>query len=227
MSIEEMQLAVTSAALDVLPGLQAWAFQAEGLEPRHVPPPGQTDVPNDIDPSQITTHPGIATWRNAFRAMGLKASEQRSSVEQLVRRAAGGHNLETGIWTVDLYNAVSIKHLAPMGGYDAARLSQQPLLLRTGAATDRFVPLGGDPAKMQWSPRTVCYAQGETILCWGLNHRDSKETALQQASDTAIFVSEAVDKDGEQRSMTALADLADRLRTLGAACSAIVQFRHP
>lgn len=224
MLTQPIRLSIDPAALEILPGLQAWAFLATGLEPQELAGPSASDLPPDLDKAQVVGHESIAVWRNAFRSMGLRASDRRSSVEQLVRRLVAGHDLKVGIWSVDLYNTLSIRHLAPIGGYDLDALTQQPILLRPGCIDDLFEPLGGEITKMEIGTRTICYAQGSTVLCWALNHRDSRRTVLKQASRSALFVSEAIDKLGAERSTAALMDLSNQLTAFGVDCSPVEAF---
>ena len=69
-------------------------------------------------------------WRSggsAFAAFGVKPRVARSSVEALVRRCADGL---PRIWTLtDLYNAVSVRNLVPIGGEDLDGYEGPPRLV--------------------------------------------------------------------------------------------------
>ncbi|TFD38701.1 hypothetical protein E3T40_02290 [Cryobacterium sp. TMT1-19] len=58
--------------------------------------------------------PHIAAWRQAYRAFGAKPQRTRNSLEALMRRAASG--LPRVNRLTDLYNAISILHVVPLGG---------------------------------------------------------------------------------------------------------------
>jgi hypothetical protein len=60
--------------------------------------------------------PEVAAWRAAYLGFGVKPREARSSVESLLRRAAAG--LPRIDRLTDVYNAVSVRHLLPLGGED-------------------------------------------------------------------------------------------------------------
>ena len=60
--------------------------------------------------------PQIVAWRDAFLGFGVKPRAARSSVEALVRRVDAG--LPRIDRLTDLYNAVSVEHLIPVGGED-------------------------------------------------------------------------------------------------------------
>src|SRR4051812_5211092 len=62
--------------------------------------------------------PEVTAWRQAYRDFGVRPREARSSVEALLRRAASG--LPRIDRLTDVYNAVSVLHLVPVGGEDVA-----------------------------------------------------------------------------------------------------------
>src|SRR5215208_1962481 len=81
---------------------------------------------------RATDHPHITRWRAAFSAFGAKPSRYPSSVEALITRVLKGQPLPRVNVLVDLYNAVSVRHVVPLGGEDADRL-QGPLSLTIAA----------------------------------------------------------------------------------------------
>ena len=62
-------------------------------------------------------HPHIKVWREGFNKLGISASKYYSSIESLLRRALKGGPFPRINPIVDLYNAISLKHLVPMGGH--------------------------------------------------------------------------------------------------------------
>ena len=68
--------------------------------------------------------PEIAAWREAFLGFGVKPRAARSSVEALLRRVDAG--LPRINRFTDLYNAVSVEHLLPIGGEDLDATSGHP-----------------------------------------------------------------------------------------------------
>jgi DNA/RNA-binding domain of Phe-tRNA-synthetase-like protein len=173
-----------------------------------------------IDREKIAEFPPVAAWRQAYAALKVRPSAFRASIEALLRRAVAGHDLALPIPSVNLYNAVSLDALAPIGAYDMAKLPDGPMMLRLAdPATDRFTPLGGKAADFPLNPDLVVYASGNTVLCWGFNHRDNVETALDAQSDDIVFFAEAVDADGGVRARKAIEDIRARLAAVGVACS--------
>ena len=66
--------------------------------------------------------PRIAAWRSAFSEFGAKPSRYPSSAESLVGRVLKGRSLPRVNALVDTYNAVSLRHVVPVGGEDLDRL---------------------------------------------------------------------------------------------------------
>ena len=176
-----------------------------------------------IDKEKLASYPPIARWREAYAALKVRPSAFRASIESLLRRALGGADLALPIASVNLYNAVSLDVLAPMGAYDVTKLPPEPMLLRfADPARDRFTPLGGKAEDFPLNPALVVYASGDTVLCWGFNHRDNVATALDAQSDDIVFFSEALNPEDGARSAKAVAEIKARLAAIGVACSELV-----
>lgn len=170
----------------------------------------------------LVSDPRIAAWRAAVSECGLKPSTYRSSAEQLAKRILKGKPVTTPLTVVDNYCMVSVKHLAPLGAYDLDRLDGGPVTLRPGAPeSDRFRPLGARPEDMPITGEVVVYAEGDRVLCWAFNHRDSSETSLVQATADAVFMGEAVDPSQHDALAGALAELRELLESHGARVGAV------
>ncbi len=66
---------------------------------------------------EITNYPKINSWREAFRSLGIKPSEYRSSIEAMSRRVLRGNELPSINALVDIGNILSLRHLVPMAGH--------------------------------------------------------------------------------------------------------------
>ena len=87
--------------------------------------------------AELTADPNIAIWRDAFKILGIKASEFLSSVEALSRRAIKTGSVPSINPAVDLSNALSLKYLLPLGGHDLDLL-QGDLEVRLAREDDIF-----------------------------------------------------------------------------------------
>lgn len=162
------------------------------------------ELPPELDTSRISEDARIEVWRNAIRTMGLKASDYRSSIEQLLRRLVRGSPPETGVWFVDAYNALSTYHAAPMGAYDIDRLPTGRVDLRLARRDlDRFTPLGGRLSEFPLKETVAVYASGPEVLCWAFNVRDSQRTCVSPSTHRFLVLSEALDVEGSRRSSEA------------------------
>ena len=87
-------------------------------------------------------HPHIRVWREAFTKLGVSASKYYSSIESLLRRALKGGPFPRINPVVDLYNAVSLKYLLPMGGHAIPPL-EGDISLCFAQGAESFAPMDG------------------------------------------------------------------------------------
>ncbi len=171
----------------------------------------------------IASEPVVADWRAAIARCGLKPSTYKGSVEQLVRRTLRSGPVRTTLPLVDVYCHVATRHLAPLGGYNVARLPGRDVVLRlANPSADRFLPLGGKEGDMRLTDQVVVYAARSTVLCWAYNCRDSRGTCLTEETEVGVFFGEAVTERQHGPLREALAELADALAVAGAAVSPVV-----
>ena len=204
-------------------GLLASNLRATAAAVAAAPFPDDTEqalVNQDVTLELVADHPLVRDWRAAIAASGLKPSTYKSSPEQLARRTLKSGPVRTGLALVDLYCEVATRHLAPLGGYDTARLPAPDIALRLARPDDAFSPLGG--GEMPLTDKVAVYAAGPTVICWGYNCRDSRETCLTEETDTGLFLGEAVSARQHGALRIALADLAGRLAAAGATVGPVV-----
>jgi DNA/RNA-binding domain of Phe-tRNA-synthetase-like protein len=87
-------------------------------------------------------HPHVKAWREAFGVLGMSASKYQSSIESLVRRALKGGFFPRVNPLVDLYNAISLEFLVPIGGHDLSPLDGN-IILGFAKGTEPFTPMEG------------------------------------------------------------------------------------
>lgn len=121
-----------------------------------------------IGQGDITSHPRIAAWREAFRSLGFKVSEYRPSIEAMARRVLRGNELPSINALVDIGNILSLRHLVSMGGH-AVDVVTQDMVLRPATGTEEFIPFGSDQPEHP-APGEIIFAEGGTVLtrrwCW-------------------------------------------------------------
>jgi DNA/RNA-binding domain of Phe-tRNA-synthetase-like protein len=156
-------------------------------------------------------HPHVAAWQEAYRAFGAKPQRTPSSVETLTGRARKGA-LPRVNWLVDLYNAVSVEYVLPVGGEDAARFAGDLRLLR--AAGDERFDTTRDGAAIVEQPAAgeVVWADAVGVTCRRWNWRQGTRTRLTEHSTDALFLLERLEPMPLEALTAAGAALATAIR---------------
>jgi DNA/RNA-binding domain of Phe-tRNA-synthetase-like protein len=156
----------------------------------------------------IPEHPHIAPWREAYRKFGAKPKDHPSSIENLLRRVVKGHRLPHINLLVDLYNAVSLRHLVPVGGEDLAAVDGD-VALRFATDSEPAVRLLGEPFESARPPKPgeVIYADRAGALCRRWNWKEAERTKLTEKTTRGFLVVEALPPVDRARLDAALRDL--------------------
>jgi DNA/RNA-binding domain of Phe-tRNA-synthetase-like protein len=169
-----------------------------------------------IGDGDLASHPAVAPWREAYRRFGVKPSRYRSSIEGLLRslRAESVRSINP---LVDLYNAVSLRHLLPCGGEDLAAI-RGDLRLTVAGGGEPFVPLGATE-NLPPAAGEVVYADDAGIVCRAWNWREADRTKLTSETTRAVLVIEALPPRTADDLLAACTDLAATVsERLGATC---------
>ncbi|MBO8196221.1 hypothetical protein ITI46_31945 [Streptomyces oryzae] len=214
MNTTEEWLAAASidpSVAELRPDYRALLITAEGLRP------GPGDAFSEellaeaeakaCDPEQ---HPHTAEWREAFRAFGAKPKRTRPSVDALLRRAAEG--LPRVDRLTDIYNAISVAHVVPLGGEDLDRYVG-PLRLTRAEGTEPFELMsGGEPVTENPRAGEAIWRDdaGVTVRRW--NWRQCVRTRLTTETTRAVFVFDALSAMDDSALEAAGRALTDALR---------------
>ena len=101
--------------------------------------------------------PEIAAWRDAFLGFAVKPRQARSSLEALLRRVDAG--LPRIDRLTDLYNAISIEHLIPLGGENLDRYVGPPRLVRADGDETFETVADGIPTTVTVDPGEVVWRE--------------------------------------------------------------------
>lgn len=177
---------------------------------------------------QISEHPHIAPWREAYRRFGAKPKDYPSSIENLVRRVLKGQRLPRINPLVDLYNTISLRHLVPAGGEDLDRIEGDIALT---IATDQETPvqLLGETEPRPPKPGEVIYKDDLGAICRRWNWKEADRTKLTAATRNAVLVIEGlppVGRDLVERAVEELAGLG-RAHCGGRVATAMVDRGRP
>jgi DNA/RNA-binding domain of Phe-tRNA-synthetase-like protein len=141
---------------------------------------------------RATDHRHIAAWRAAFSAFGSKPKRYPSSAEALIARVLKGQPLPRINVLVDLYNAVSVRHVVPLGGEDADKL-EGALRLTIAEGGEAFDPRGDGSDVEQVPVGEVVWRDDRGVTCRRWNWRQGRRTQLTDATTRAFFVFDRLD----------------------------------
>jgi DNA/RNA-binding domain of Phe-tRNA-synthetase-like protein len=164
-----------------------------------------------VDLADITE---LRSWREAYKAFGVKKTSYRSSVERLIKNLQRGSTLPQVNALVDAYNAISALHRMPIGADDLDRVVP-PLAFRYARPGDTFVALGdatatADPPK----PGEIVYADAEKCLCRRWNWYQDARSAVGPETTRAVLTVQTLTAD-EYGLRQAVASLTERIGHLG------------
>jgi DNA/RNA-binding domain of Phe-tRNA-synthetase-like protein len=184
---------IADQVLELRPDYSALVIVASGLRP------GPSDEVTDallaeaelaakaaLAVTGIADLPQVAAWRDAYQAFGAKPKRTRPSVEALLRR------VDTGLPRIDrltdLYNAVSVKHLLPVGGEDIGAYAGPARLARARGDESFDTVKDGQPVTEHPEPGEVIWRDdaGVTCRCW--NWRQCVRTRITYATANAVFI---------------------------------------
>lgn len=124
----------------------------------------------------LTVEPRLASWREAFRNLGYKPGDFRPSIEALLRRVLKGQDLPSINALADIGNAVSLRHLLPVGGH-AVDVLAGDIALRPAAGSEEFIPFGAEQMEHP-APGEFIFAEGNQVLTRRWIWRQAKHSLL-------------------------------------------------
>jgi len=167
--------------------------------------------------------PGIAAWRQAYRAFGIKRTSYRSSIERLVKNVLAGRTLPEINNFVDAYNAVSLAHVMPLGADDLDLIAGD-IAFRYSLPGDEFLDMASgaegiegveaDPPK----EGEVVYTDAEKILCRRWNWRQDIRSLVTPLTRRAVVTVQSI---GAGDLEAAVADLVDVIKRFANGVSAV------
>lgn len=112
-------------------------------------------------------------------------------MDALLRRAPGG--LPRIDRLTDLYNAVSLAHVVPVGGEDLDHYAGPARLVRAAGDEPFEVVVGGEPAVEHPRPGEVVWRDDAGVTCRRWNWRQCARTRLTHTTTRAFFVLDALE----------------------------------
>jgi DNA/RNA-binding domain of Phe-tRNA-synthetase-like protein len=130
--------------------------------------------------------PQIAAWRGAFLEFGVKPRHGRSSVEAMLRRVDGG--LPRIDRLTDLYNAISVEHLIPVGGENLDSYRGRPRLVLARGDEPFDTIADGEPVVAHPEPGEPVWRDDIGVTCRRWNWRQCVRTRLDTSTENVLFI---------------------------------------
>ncbi|MFG2968083.1 MULTISPECIES: B3/4 domain-containing protein [unclassified Streptomyces] len=155
--------------------------------------------------------PHMVSWRAVYTAFGSKPSRTRNSAEALAKRALADGGLPRINLLVDLYNAISVAHLIPVGGEDLDLIRGGMRLVRATGEEDFVTVAGGEESVEHPDAGEVVWCDDEGVTCRRWNWRQGPRTRLTERTTSAIFLLESMTPMPVPEVASAGAELAELL----------------
>ena len=216
-----LTLTVSDEVRDLAPGFIHLAVEARGL----VNGPSNADssallddaarrLAERLDGRAPHEDPHMAAWRAAYSAFGAKPSRTRNSAEALAKRALADGGLPRINRLVDLYNAISVAHLIPVGGEDTDHIQGGMRLVRATGEEPFGTVAGGEETVEHPDAGEVVWCDDEGVTCRRWNWRQGVRTRLTEESVNALFLLEGMAPMTNGELEAAAAELAESLEKL-------------
>lgn len=135
-----------------------------------------------------SSHPHIDAWVQAYKQFGAKPSKYRCSVEALLKRVLKGHDLSGINPLVDLYNAISLAYVLPIGGEDWDYLSSN-LVLTLAKGKEPFDTFENGKETVTYPEvGEVIWLDSTGVTCRRWNWRQCRRTQIKTKTCNAYFV---------------------------------------
>ncbi|MFI2348030.1 B3/4 domain-containing protein [Streptomyces sp. NPDC019443] len=216
-----LTLTVSDEVRDLAPGFIHLAVEARGLvngssnaDSSALLDDAARRLAERLDGRAPHEDPHMAAWRAAYSAFGAKPSRTRNSAEALAKRALADGGLPRINVLVDLYNAISVAHLVPVGGEDTDHIKGGMRLVRATGQEPFVTVAGGEEAVEQPDAGEVVWCDDEGVTCRRWNWRQGVRTRLTEESVNALFLLEGMAPTTTGELEAAAAELAESLEKL-------------
>jgi DNA/RNA-binding domain of Phe-tRNA-synthetase-like protein len=154
----------------------------------------------------------VAAWRQAYQAFGAKPKRTRPSVEALLRRIDAG--LPRVDRLTDVYNAMSVRHLLPIGGEDLETYSGPARLVRAAGDEPFDTVRDGQPVIDHPEPGEVVWRDDVAVTCRAWNWRQCARTRITDTTTRALFILDGLAELGADGLEAARRDLTEHVSAL-------------
>ena len=153
----------------------------------------------------ISENEVVKAWRDAYSKFSTKKGA-RCSLEALLKRVLKGNPVGSIAPTVDITNAISLKHAFPIGAENMDAF-QGNLHLGIMQGGEDFWPIGSDKSEPPL-PGEIAYYDEEGVICRCWNWRDGQRTEVGEDTTKEFIAMECVEPERVGELQIALDELA-------------------
>lgn len=186
------------------PGIRGGVVHATGLANGSTPKPlrtayedEQAKVRRELGESPLSEIPGVAAWRRAFTAFGVKPTKYRNAVESLLRRLTKHGDIPSINTLVDMANLVSIRHRMPVAVFDQSQVTGATTV-RFATGAESFTDLGSDTPTSPEEGEVIFVDEASVVSarrwCW----RQSAQSAASLDTVEALITIEGQHEGAEE-----------------------------
>jgi DNA/RNA-binding domain of Phe-tRNA-synthetase-like protein len=214
--MKNLYYSIAADVFDLFPGYERGVVIAHNVNNGDSPPDliamlrsAEESVRKRLTLDGVSTHPRIASWREAYRTLGEKPSKFRSSIEAMIRRVLRNQELPLINSLVDLGNAFSLKYLVPTGGH-AIDVLTQDISLRLATGQEEFVPFGSEKTEHP-SQGEIIFAEGDQAITRRWTWRQANHTLTLPDTRAIEFNIDGLPPVSEQEIREICIDLAEQI----------------
>ena len=179
-----IQYSIADEIFNHFPEFMRGVVLAKGVVNRASPPElvkllrdAEDSLKKQQNTETLSADPRIASWREAFRSLGIKPSEYRPSIEAMARRVINGNELPSINALVDIGNIISLRRLLPIGGHSLNAVKMD-IALRAASGEEVFIPFGSDQTEHPDKGEFI-FAEGSVVLTRRWVWRQSNHTLTE------------------------------------------------
>lgn len=178
------------------------------------------DIRSVTELSDINKRPGIKATRDVYKALGKEPNRYRPSSEALCRRAVKGMELYRINALVDLINVLSLLSGYSIGGFDAAKIDGDTLILGVGREGEPFEAIGRGSLNICGMP-----VYRDSVGGIGTPTSDNERTKLDLSTTRLLM---CINIYGEEMPVEDTAAMAvDLLEKYAEACNITINYYRP
>lgn len=156
----------------------------------------------------ISENAVVQAWREAYSKFPTKKGA-RCSLEALLKRVLKGTPVGTIAPTVDISNAISLKHAFPIGAENMDAF-QGDIHLGIMKGGEEFWPIGSEKMEPPL-PGEIAYYDQAGVICRCWNWRDGKRTEVTEETTREFIAMECVEPERREELQAALDELSQLL----------------